>query len=154
VTETTATEPTVFRTIDELAERCGHYCWVEHRLFELAGAWASEDGEPALRVFLSAFSRQHGLLATEWYERLPVRAGVDRSALVVPPPGPLEGVLDVLGAEPDLNARVAGLSGVVLPQLIAAYEGHLARASPVSEGPVMAVLRHARLVAARDLGPG
>jgi hypothetical protein len=145
VTETT------FRTIGELADRCGHYCWVEHRLFELAGAWAGEEGEPAVRVFLAALSRLHGLLANEWYDRLPVRAGIDPSALVVPPPGPLEGVFAALGAEPDLRARLAGLTGVVLPQLLAAYNGHLAQASPVAEGPVMAVLRHARLVAATDL---
>ena len=150
MTESTVTE-TTFRTIGELAERCGHYCWVEHRLFELAGAWAGEDSQPAIRVFLSAFSRQHGLLATEWYERLPVRAGVDRAALVLPPPGGLEGVLDGLSAEPDLKARLAGLTGVVLPQLIATYDGHLAEASPVREGTVMALLRHARLVAATDL---
>ena len=153
MTESTTTE-TTFRTIDELAARCGHYCWVEHRLFELAGTWAGEEAEPAIRVFLSAFSRQHGLLANEWYDRLPVRAGIDRSALVVPPPGALEGVLAGLGAEPDLSARLAGLTEMVLPQLMAAYDGHLAQASPVAEGPVMAVLRHARLMAATDLECG
>jgi hypothetical protein len=139
---------TSFRTIDELAERCGGYCWVEQRLFELTGAWAGEEADPGLRVFLSSFSRQHGLLAAEWYDRLPVRAGVDRAALVKPPAGPLEEAFDMTAAQPDLAARVAALLGSFLPQITASYGEDLAQASPVREGPVMAVLRRAHLLAA------
>ena len=32
---------TTFRSIGELAELCGHYCWVERRLFEVTGSRAS-----------------------------------------------------------------------------------------------------------------
>ena len=53
----------LFRTIGELAERCGHYCWVESRLFELTGSWASRPagaaGDPELRVFFSEMSAWH-----------------------------------------------------------------------------------------------
>jgi hypothetical protein len=140
-----------FRSIDELAERCGGYCWVEQCLFEVTGAWACEEADPGLRVFLSSFSRQHGLLAAEWYDRLPVRAGVDRAALVKPPAGPLQDAFDMMVAQPDLAAQVAMLVGSVLPHIMASYEEDLAQASPVSEGPVMAVLGRARLLAAGHL---
>ena len=41
--------------------------------------------------------------------------------------------------------QLGGLVNVVLPRLHAAYGAHLAGASPVSEGPVIAVLRADRL---------
>ena len=94
----------------------GAYGWVEHRIFQLTGAWASAPSEgadaapgPELRVWCAAVSRHHGELAGRWAERLPVRAGVDPAALVVAPAGPLAGALDALAAEPDRRAAVAAL---------------------------------------------
>ena len=87
----TGAAATTWRGIDELAEVVGGYCWAEKRVFEVAGGWATGAGdpglEPAVRVWCAGVSRRHGLLAARWAERLPVRAGVDRAALVVPPTG-------------------------------------------------------------------
>jgi hypothetical protein len=131
-----------FRTIGELAERCGSYCWVESRLFELTGCWASvpATGDPELGVFFSEMSAWHAFLAAQWAVRLPVRAGVDPAALVVPPSGRAVEVLDLLQAESDLRARLGGLVEHLLPTLLTTYEGHLADASPVAEAPVRALL--------------
>jgi hypothetical protein len=148
---------TRFRTIDELAERCGNYCWLERRLFGLTGSRASDppandppvddrrDGEPGTgspeaRVLLSEMSFRHGLLAVQWHERLPVRAGVDADAFVLPPPGSAAGALDLLEAAPQLLLVLTGLAEELLPRLQQTYEEHLAQASPVSEAPVRAVL--------------
>jgi hypothetical protein len=97
--------PTPFRTIEELAACCGHYCWLERSLFALAGDRASrpdaDEGEPIapeVRLALSELSARHALWATQWRDRLPVRAGVDAEALVTPPPGPLGAVVDLLVA--------------------------------------------------------
>ena len=152
-----------FRTIGELAERCGHYCWIENRLFALTGMWASTPitsavhGAPGaagaleapsasaaieaeIRVVASEMSSWHGFVAGQWRERLPVRAGVDTDALVVPPPGPLGPALDLLEADADLRGALGGLADQILPALLAAYDEHLAHASAVSEAPVCALL--------------
>jgi hypothetical protein len=148
---------TSFRTIDELAERCGNYCWLERRLFGLTGSRASDPpaidprdsdprdseagtGSPEARVLLSEMSFRHGLLAAQWHARLPVRAGVEADAFVLPPPGSAAEALDLLEAEPQLLLVLSGLTEEFLPRLQQTYEEHLAHASPVSEAPVRAVL--------------
>lgn len=138
---------TPFRTIGELAEICGAYCWLENRLFELTGSWATAPATSAdhgeARVFFSETSAEHAFLAAQWHERLPVRAGVDPDALVIPPAGPVAEALRLLDDESSLLDRLAGLVEVVLPRLLLTYEEHLARSSPVSEAPVKAVLEFA-----------
>jgi len=131
-----------FRSIGELAELCGHYCWVERRVFELTGSRASrpEAGEAEVRVVLSEMSARHGQFAAQWHDRLPVRAGVDAEALIVPPPGPVGEALDLIAAAPRLVLVLGGLATQFLPWLRDAYGRDLAQASPVSEAPVRALL--------------
>ena len=150
---------TLFRSIGELAELCGHYCWVERRLFEVSGARASapvsgdpEPGDPEVRVVLSEMSARHGFLAAQWRDRLPVRAGVDADALIAPPAGPAGEALDLIESESRLLLVLGGLAGQFLPRLLDGYARHLALASPVSEGPVRAVLECAALSANREIG--
>jgi len=133
----------IFRTIGDLAERCGSYCWLENRLFELTGSWASApaSGDPELRVFFAEMSVRHAFLAAQWADRLPVRADVDPAALVVPPTDRAVEALDLLQAEPDLRARLRGLVEQLLPSLLGAYAGHRADASPVAEAPVRDLVR-------------
>jgi hypothetical protein len=140
-----------WRGIDELAELIGAYCWVENRIFELNGDWATagnqgtgDELEPALRVWSAGVSRRHGLLADRWAERLPVRAAVDRGLLVAPPFGPLAEGLDTLAGAPDTAVSVAAMIETVLPRLRAIYRVHHQTASPVSEGPVLEVLTAAQ----------
>jgi len=143
-----------WRTIGELAELVGGYCWAEKRIFEAAGPWATGVGdgpgdglEPTLRVWCAGVSRRHGLLASRWAERLPVRAGVDRAALVSPPLGPLAEAFEVVAAAPDAAAGVATLIEVLLPRLLAVYDAHRRGPNPVSEASVLEVL----VAAHRDL---
>jgi hypothetical protein len=145
-----------FRTIDELAERCGHHCWLEHRLFALTGMWATAPPGPGIeaefRVLCSEMSLWHGFVAGQWRDRLPVRAGVIPDALIAPPPGALAQALDLLAADVDLSGAegpqgaqgprraLAGLVEHILPALLEAYDEDFARASAVSEAPVRALL--------------
>ncbi len=144
-----------WRGIDELAALVGAYSWVENRIFEVCGVWATTPGpaggaalDPALRVWCAGVSRRHGELAVRWAEQLPLRARADRGALLVTPPaGPLAGALDALGAGPDAGVGVATLVGSVLPGVQGVYGAHLRTASSVSEAPVLEVLAGAH----RDL---
>jgi hypothetical protein len=157
-----AGSPAGWRRIDELAALVGAYCWIERRLFAMAGGWASRrrvdtDGaDPAseLRVWCAASSRRHGARAASWEERLPVRAGVDAAGFVAAPAGPLAPRLEELAGEPDLPTGVAALVGGVLPALDAVYVAHLGTASPVSEGPVSEVLVEAHREAAAEIRGG
>jgi len=128
----------------QLARMVGAYCWAEHRLFTLTGAWALEPGDPEVTVYLAALSRRHGVLAEAWRDRLPVRAGIDREELVAAPPGPLGPAIERLAGEPGLPGRVGGLVQSMLPRLVATYQAHLGTAAPVREGPVLMVLEEAR----------
>ncbi len=150
-----------WRDIGELAELVGAYCWLEHRIFELTGAWASAPGtaeDPSaageLSVFCAALSRRHGARAESWARRLPVRAAVDPLALVRAPDGPLAGALDALASEPDGLVRVSALVETVLPCLGRVYEAHEATAAAVSEGPVLEILVRARRELAGEIRGG
>jgi hypothetical protein len=152
--------PRAWRGIDELSGLIGTYCWVENRIFELSGAWATASGSPgaglppALRVWCAGLSRRHGLLAARWAERLPVRAGVDRAALVCAPPGPLAEALHALAAASDARAGAASMVEAVLPRLQAVYEVHERTATPVNEGSVLEVLAGAHRDLAAEIGGG
>jgi hypothetical protein len=150
-----------FRSIGELAELCGHCCWVERRIFEVTGSRASrpeaggdEVCEAEIRVVLSQMSAAHGFLSGQWRDRLPVRAGVDAEALVVPPPGPAGEVLDLIASEPPLARVLETLAQQFLPWLRDGYDRNLALASPVSEAPVCGLLEWATLTVRREIRLG
>jgi hypothetical protein len=151
----------VFRTIDALAERCGNYCWLEHRLFELTGRAASTTNGPAgdaidaeIRVFFSEMAARHAFLAAQWRDRLPVRAGVDAVALVAPPSGDVAAALELVAGAADAVLVLSGLVEHLLPRLLLAYEEEAAQASVVSEGPVRAVLDVANLLLGQEVPAG
>jgi hypothetical protein len=136
-----------FRSIGELAERCGHYCWLEHRLFALTGMWATAPTATGIdaefRVLSSEMSSWHGFVAGQWRDRLPVRAGVNADALIIPSPGPLPQALDLLEGDAGLSGAAGALDGLVehiLPALLEAYDEDFARTSVVCEAPVKALL--------------
>lgn len=127
-----------FRTIDALADACGHFCWVETKLFEVTGQWASGDGPAEWRLFSSVVSAQHAALASQWRSRLPVRAGVEQAALILPPET-MASAASALGGQ-TVEAGLPVLLQEILPELILQYRQLLDHASPVREAPVMALL--------------
>ena len=142
-----------FRSIEDLATQVGHFCWLEHRLFELTGAWASEPapGVAGVNAYFHALSIGHGSLAVQWCSHLPVRAGIDPDSLVVPSPGSAETALASLADATDQVARLHGLVTVLLPRLLVTYDEDLAHASPVSETPIRSLLEVAAFRGRRAL---
>jgi len=150
-----------WRTIDELAALVGAYCWLEQRIFEVSGAWATGPGAAdedvaEFRVWSAATSRRHGAMAGRWAERLPVRTGVDAAALVTAPAQPegLAEALEELGAAKELELGVSALVETVLPWVGGVYRSHLAAATPVSEASVMEVLVEACRVGSAEIRGG
>lgn len=125
------------------AARAGGHCWVERRLFERLGAGAAGASTPAAVRLLDAHAQHAAWRAAQWWDRLPVLAGLDRDALVAPPPG-----WEALFAEPDGPApgpgdgpRLAVAYRRWLPRLARVYARHLEEASPVADGPTIRTLR-------------
>lgn len=140
--------------IDELARWVGAACWAEHRVFEMTGRWASGAGDPELRVYFSAVSAHRAALMAQWRDRLPVRAGVDVGALVAAPDPAAADAAFLLEGQDEPLLQLGGLVTVVLPRLLSAYAARLTRATPVSEGPVIAVLRQVGWSGGRELAQG
>ncbi len=80
------------------AEMIGGYRWLEHRLFEITGAWSAQAHDPGVRLHLFEASHQHAWHAQLWADRLPQLDQLDPEALSVPY-GPAAGsLIDALGA--------------------------------------------------------
>jgi hypothetical protein len=99
-------------------------------------------------------SARHAAASLQWRDRLPARAGVDVTALVVAPSRADVDALTLLEGQSDDLLRLGGLIEVVLPRLHSAYRAHLRQASAVSEGPVIEVLRHIAPAGDREIGQG
>jgi hypothetical protein len=145
---------TPFRTIDELAQVCGQYCWVETRLFEITGQWAGDDGDPEVQIFFSAVAHAHAAIAGAWRARLPVRAGIDPEKLIASPSGPLADAMVGLEGLGETQPRLRHLVREVLPSLLTAYAEELSTASLVREAPVAAALSEARPLIEREVTRG
>jgi hypothetical protein len=146
------------RTIGQLAQLVGAFCFVEHSLFTLLGKWAAEsvgDGPLAAEatVFLATNARHHGNVAEMWRERLPVRAGVDQDALFTAPVAVVE-TFERLGVATDPVDRLQALLEVPMVRLLDTYGVVQASANPASEAPVLAVLGAVRREGLAELASG
>lgn len=123
-------------------------------MFEIAGGWVASTPEPAVKLMLDRHSQNHAWRAAQWWDRLPVLAGVDRDALVAAPGASVEAALGALQALDGTVARLAGAYRVALPRLFAAYTSHRAAASPVSDGATLRTLGIVGPDLASDWGEG
>ena len=155
----TGAATTTWRGIDELAEVVGGYCWVEKRIFEVAGAWATGarrpavssrrcgSGVPACPVATASWrpagpsgSRcERAWTGRRWWCR-PTGRWPRPSTWWPPPPTPRHGV--------------AALVETVLPRLLAVYEAHRQAPNPVSEASVLEVLAGAHRDLADEISRG
>lgn len=107
------------------AARLGGYSWLETRLFQITGAWSTEESDPAVKLLLDAHSHQHAWHAEVWFARLPELREVDAPALVTAPRAEVAEVLDDLAVTGGTVERLTGLYRVVVPHLLASYRADL-----------------------------
>lgn len=133
-------------TLEAAGDLAGGHCWIERRLFEVLGAWGASAGDPRVVLLLDRHSQHASWRAEQWWDRLPVLAGVDREELVAPPAGWTE-LLGASGAHapaPDGDAAILAVTHrVAVPRLVARYASHRRVASRVSDGPALRTLGHA-----------
>lgn len=127
-------------TLDQSGRRAGGHVWVQSRLFEVLGGWVATTPEPEVRLLLDRHSHHAAWRASQWWDRLPVLADVDRSSLCAAPSPVAESVVGHLVGLDGTAARLAAAYRVVLPRTWACYEGHRRRADPVADGSSLRTL--------------
>ncbi len=150
-----ANDPRPSRSLHDMAELLGSRVWLERRLFELLGSWASAGSVGEVQLHLADASRRHSWHAQVWFDRLPELSSLDVDALVVPPAGAIAEVLELLdavGSEHDpATASIARLDGYhrsLLPRMIVAYRSTLEVLGTAADA---SVARWSRLVLVDDL---
>jgi len=128
-------------SLHEAARIIGHYRWVELRLFEILGGWVPDVPELGPKLIVAAQAPHHAWHSSLWWDRLPELSGVDRDGLTVPANSDLVTFMDDLQGSERTIEKLVGLYRVVLPRAIAAYAGHLERASEVTDAPTIRALK-------------
>ncbi len=133
-------ESPVFYTVTETAARAGHYRWVEQRLFELMGSWASGaqlDNEEA-EYWVGTQSYHHEFLAELWAKRLST-LGFDPAPIA--PSSQIDAALSIERWDAYSAAgKLAGLYRVLVPRIMSTYQRHLSCIDPMVDGPTARVL--------------
>jgi hypothetical protein len=127
-------------TLDDAARLAGGHRWAEMRLFETLGSWVASTDDIEVKLLFDRHSQHHAWRADQWWDRLPVLAGVDREALVVAPSPGAAAVVDALAATQHVVSRLAGVYRVALPRLLGRYERHRGLASPGGDAAVIRTL--------------
>ncbi len=131
---------TVPLTLTAAARIIGGYVWLEERLFELLGAWVPSTPEPDVKLHLAVASHHHAWHASLWRDRLPELREIDGESFVTPPGPGLEALVALAPSAATSTERLVGLYRVLLPHQMAAYRGHLERASAITDGPTIRAL--------------
>jgi hypothetical protein len=127
-------------TLDETARLVGGHRWLEARLFEILGGWVGSISDLDSKLLLDRHSQHHAWRADQWWDRLPVLAGVDREGFVMARSPAVGAFVVALAEEESPVERLAGAYRVALPRLVGTYERHRSQANPASDGSVIRTL--------------
>ncbi|HET7523349.1 MAG TPA: hypothetical protein VFJ79_04315 [Acidimicrobiales bacterium] len=141
-------------SLEEAARLAGAHCWSERRMFEILGGWVGSTQETHVKLMLDRHAQHHAWRATQWWDRLPVLADVDRDTLLVAPTAAVSKAMDGIGACSTAVSRLAAAYRFALPRMFTAYQHHRAAASPVSDASAMRTLGLVGPDLASDWGEG
>ncbi|MBS1847912.1 MAG: hypothetical protein JST73_06495 [Actinobacteria bacterium] len=127
------------------AERVGWYVWATARLFEISGAWAVDEQEPARRLAYAGISGRFSWHSSQLGERLPRLREVNVPDLIRAPGASGEAAMDRLAALPPAQ-RVDGIIAVVR-EFDVILRVHAESASEVRDAPLIRTIDRVR----RDL---
>lgn len=141
-------------SLEDSARRAGAHQWAESRLFEVLGRWVGGTTHTEVRLMLDRHSAQSAWRASQWWDRLPVLADVDRPSLCRPPSPASAGAMDQLEKLEGTVARLAGVYRVAVPRLWGAYDRHRSDADGIADGASVRTLRIVADDLARDWHEG
>ena len=133
--------------LESSARRAGAHQWFESRLFEVLGAWAADSESTDAQLMFDRHSRHCAWRASQWWDRLPVLADIQRAALCTPDPPALDHLVDRLRGLTDPVERLAGAYRVALPRAWVAYDSHRRAAAEPGDGSTIRTLE----IVSRDL---
>jgi hypothetical protein len=133
---------TGYLEVDESAKTVRHYRYAVERMMRLLGGWMALTPELSAKLLMGRHVWDSAQHADAWGKRLPEL----RAAAQVSEPANAQFVafLDAVEAaeRPDQTVeRLVAIYRVLKPQLLAAYEAHLASANAVYEPPTCRILR-------------
>ncbi len=127
-------------TLDESGRRAARHQWFESRMFALVGSWMPSTPEPEPKLLFDRHSLHHSWRATQWTDRLPVLADVDRADLVNSQGAPLIRAFEFAGELDSTLARLTCTYRVLLPRLAVAYERHRLLCDEASDSSIRRTL--------------
>lgn len=134
-------------TLQDSARWAGSHRWTELRLFEILGQWVTSTALPAAKLLFDGHSQHHAWRAAQWWDRLPVLAGVDRESLTTPASPELVVALEHMAGFGSVVGRLAGAYRVMLPRQWVRYQDHLDLAGAVADSSTLRTLN----MVSRDL---
>lgn len=131
-------------TVEETAQRVGHYKWIEMRLFEALGGWVATVPELDVKMRLGTHCYKHAWHAELWHKRLPELREMNPDRLTVPANDDVVAFVDALTAPeaPEQTIeKLVGVYRVLIPHKIAAYTYHLNNTSTITDAPTIRSLK-------------
>ena len=127
-------------SVEETAERVGHYKWIEMRLFEVLGGWVATVPEIDVKLRLGTHCYHHAWHSELWHKRLPELREMNPENLTLPPNDELVTFVDALTEPeaPELTIeKLVGVYRVLIPHKIAAYTYHRNNTSRITDAPTI-----------------
>lgn len=109
-------------------------------MFEILGGWVASTDDATVKLMFDRHSQHHAWRSTQWWERLPVLADVDRDALVRAPSQETDKCIQAVAESTGTVARLAAAYRFALPRMFAAYHRSRGAASPLSDGSTLRAL--------------
>jgi hypothetical protein len=130
-------------TVEDTAQRVGHYKWVEMKTFEVLGGWIATVPELDVKMRLGTHCYHHAWHADLWNKRLPELREMNTERLTGPAEG-MEAFFEAL-TEPEAAEltieKLVGVYRVLIPHKIAAYTYHLNNTSTITDAPTIRSLK-------------
>ncbi len=114
--------------------------WVEHRLFEILGRFATDEADPVVATMFGTHGHQHAWHAELWRDRIPAIPGVDVVAVPMAPGEATASAFDTVATTTGTAERLAAVYRLLLPRLMSLYERWRAELDPRLDGPTVRVL--------------
>ncbi|MCY3925100.1 MAG: hypothetical protein OXG52_06270 [bacterium] len=120
--------------IEDLTDAVAGYVWLQRSLAAALHSWRAREPDAEAAVFLHSTARTCEQHAAGWEALLADSPALAAPERVRPPSEPgADGLTP--GAAGDAAGRLANLTNVVLPRLLASFEQFGARLSDVAEAP-------------------
>ncbi|HZP37042.1 MAG TPA: hypothetical protein VFE48_11220 [Methylomirabilota bacterium] len=130
-----------FLEVDESARIVRHYRYVTERMMRTLGGWIALTPELSAKLLFGRHVWDNAQHADAWGKRLPeLRAAAQVSEPANERVVAFMDALEALEAPGETIERVVGVYRVLKPQLLAAYEAHLASTNAVYEPPTCRIL--------------